>query len=81
MCDIYGPGYNLVSNLGYDGKGCGPNEQGIWIPLEPEPHHHNNGLGYRPTSRKANPWLTVNMVSVEPLHLKLVHPKYIDVVT
>lgn len=44
--DIYGPRYNLVSKLGYVGKGCGPNEQGIWIPLERKPHHHNTGLGH-----------------------------------
>lgn len=37
--DIYGPRYNLASKIGYDGKGYGPNEQGIQIPLELGPHH------------------------------------------
>lgn len=32
--EIYGPGYKIVSQPGYDGRGCGHNEQGIWIPLE-----------------------------------------------
>lgn len=48
--DIYRLGYNIVSKLGYAGKGWGPNEQVIWIPLDLEPHHHNTRLGYQSTS-------------------------------
>lgn len=76
--NIYGLGYKLVSQLGYDGKGCGPNEKGIWIPLEPKPRHHNTGLGYCHMGRKAKPWLAVNMISADPLPLKFFHPKLID---
>lgn len=47
--EIYGPGYKLVSQLGYNRRGCGPNGQGIQIPLEVEPRHHNTRLGYRHT--------------------------------
>lgn len=54
--DIYGLGYKIVSQLGYDGKGCGPNGQGIQIPFEVEPHHHNIGLGYCHTDSRTKPW-------------------------
>lgn len=65
--DIYGPGYKILSQLSYDGKGCGPNEQGILIPLEAEPSQHWNRIS--PYRLQTKSWLIVNMIFADPLPL------------
>jgi hypothetical protein len=35
MKNLYGRGYELMKQLGYSGKGCGVNEQGIHVSIEP----------------------------------------------
>lgn len=78
---IYGHRQKLVSQLGYNGKGCGPNEQDIQFPLEVKPHHHNTGLGFFHIGQSLKPWLTINMASINPLPLKLIHLELIDSAT
>lgn len=45
---------------------------------EAKPRHHNIGLGYHHTIQKEKPWLTINMISSNPLPLELIHLKLVD---
>lgn len=62
---LYGQGYQLLKQLGYNGKGCGLKEQVIRVPIEPDIQETKSGLGYYPskiTKASKNPSLDINTI-------------------
>lgn len=61
---INGRGYQLLKQLGYNGKGCGVKEQGICVPIEPNTQETTKGHGYYPSKiTKTSKILSLNSIS------------------
>lgn len=62
---LYGKGYQLLKQFGYNGKGCGMKEKGIRVPIEPNIQETTRGLVYCPSRiMKASkmPSLNINFI-------------------
>lgn len=79
---LYGRGYELMKQLGYNGKGCGKHEQGICVPIEPNTQDMKTSLGYsfsKITKTTQQPSLNINTITCKPrITLTLKHPKFLD---
>lgn len=66
MTNLYGLGFHILARCGYNGNGCGAQEQGIKVPLmENNFRDMTFGLGYDPfkhTKASKRPSISVNVI-------------------
>lgn len=65
MTSLYGPGLHILAKNGYNGNGCGAQEQGIKVPLQNNARETSFRLGYntfKPTKASKRPSLYVNVI-------------------
>lgn len=65
LASFYGPSFHILAKSGYDGNGCGANEQGIKVPLEHNTHEASFRLGYNPSKpTKASKRASLNVNAI-----------------